>query len=112
MNTRTFLKTLCLVPVGAVVDNLPGQGAGKVEMEMGKKALENTELCKTPDGIKVGFYARGTFSSMREVMIDNGMLTPEGNPTGKYASYLKLIGRRQEYEQANLLKDPRLGSNC
>ncbi len=34
MNTRTFLKTLCLVPIGAVVEKLPGHGVSQVSEPM------------------------------------------------------------------------------
>ena len=96
MNTRTFLKTLCLVPIGAVVTKLPGQGVSQVAepmMEMPRGFIPPKKL-------------------FREMLIDNGVLTPEGNPSPKYEAYFSDRQKRLDYEQANLLKDPRLGINC
>jgi len=99
MNARTFLKTLCLVPIGAVVTKLPEQGVSQVAepmMEMPRGFIPPKKLCK----------------SLREIMIDNGVLTPEGNPTPKYFAYFESRQKRLDYEQTHFPKDPRIGGTC
>ena len=54
MNTRTFLKTLCLVPIGAVVEKLPGQGVLSVTEPMSNDwkrsiTIQNQALCEAVD---------------------------------------------------------------
>lgn len=47
MNTRQFLKTLCLVPLGAVVEKLPGTGVSQVtEPKALEVAVSSNQLMK------------------------------------------------------------------